>query len=428
MKGFADKILFFLKKPLVIAAIIILVIIGIVWRNITVAKNGVQYQTAQVTKGTLISTVTAAGQVTVSNRVSVTTQANGTVSQVFVTSGDTVQAGQKIAELTLDSVGQQKSNAAYASYLSAQNSLNSAKANLNSLQSTLFKANQTFINDKGIPNPSDGDKSDPKYIEENADWLAAEANYEDQQGVINQTQASLSNAWLAYQAVSSTIVAPQSGKLIDLTITPGMQISQNVSSTNTTTGVAVASIKTEGTPVVSVSIAEVDGPKVQVGQKVTVTFDALPNNTYTGKIVGVNTTGSVSSGVTTYPATILLDNSANEILPNMSATANIITKIKDNVLLVPTSAVQSTGTASTVRVLQNGSVNTVTVGIGDSSDTQTEITSGLTQGQEVITGTITTGTTTQSTGSSPFGGGLRLGGFGGGGGGGGGGRGAAAGR
>jgi multidrug efflux pump subunit AcrA (membrane-fusion protein) len=106
----------------------------------------------------------------------------------------------------------------------------------------------------------------------------------------------------------------------------------------------------------------------------------------------------------------------------MSATANIITKVADNVLLVPSSAVQTVGTASTVRVLKNGQISTIPVQIGDVSDSQTVIISGLTEGQTVVTSVVST-TPTTSTDSSPFSGGLRLGGFGGGGSGGGGARG-----
>ena len=189
------------------------------------------------------------------------------------------------------------------------------------------------------------------------------------------------------------------------------------SSTNTSNQ-AVASIITGNATTVSVSIAEVDAPQIQVGQEATITFDALPNQTFTGKVMGINTTGAVTSGVTTYPAVIQLDDTSNaSILPNMSATANIITKVDDNVLLVPSAAVQTVGTTSTVRVLKNGQVSTVTVQTGDMSNSQTVITSGLSEGDTVVTSAISTATTSTAT-TSPFSGGLRLGSFGGGGGGG----------
>jgi len=406
------------KKRKILTIIVILILGFFGWRMFGGQKKAATYQTAVATKGTLVVSLTEAGQVAVSNKVSVVTQASGIVNKIYVKSGDIVSAGDKIADLTLDTAGQQRQAQAYSGLLSAQNSLNSAKAQLNSLQSTLFVANQKFMNDRGVINPSTDQQNDPVYIEENATWLAAEAAYKNQSGVIAQTQANLNNANLTYQLTSGTITAPTNGVISDLTITEGMQIgSSNTtagSSTNTSNQ-AIASIKTGNSTAVAVSIAEVDASKIKVGQKVTITFDAIANETFTGKVMGINTTGAVSSGVTTYPAVIQLDDTSNsDILPNMTATANIISKVEDNVLLVPSSAVATVGTASTVNVLKNGQVTTVTVEVGDSSDSQTAITSGVSEGDTVVTSTISTATTTSSA-ASPFSGGLRLGGFSGGG-------------
>jgi len=405
----------------IILVLVVAIIVFFIFKSLTAPKNTTQYQTAQVTRGTLVVSLTEAGQVSVANKVSIVTQASGIVNNVYVKSGQTVSAGDKIADVTLDTAGQQRQAQAYSSLLSAQNNLQSANTQLYTLQNQEFVANQKFINDKGIPNPTDTDKLDPVYIEENAAWLAAEATYKNQSNVIAQSQANLNNASLTYQLTSGTIIAPTSGVIGDLTITKGMQIgSSNTtagSSTNTSNQ-AIASIITGNATTISVSVAEVDAPQIKIGQAATITFDALPNKTFTGKVMGVNTTGAVTSGVTTYPAVIQLDDTSDSsIFPNMSATANIITKVDDNVLLVPSAAVQTTGTTSTVRVFKNGQISTVTVQIGDMSDSQTVIASGLSEGDTVVTSAISTGTTSTTT-ASPFSGGLRLGNFGGGGGGG----------
>jgi macrolide-specific efflux system membrane fusion protein len=421
IKSIISKIKKLSVKKKIILAVVFAVVIFLIWMNFNSSKSQVQYQTAQVTKGTLVVSLTETGQVSVSNKVSIVTQASGIVSNVYVKTGDKVNAGDKIADVTLDTAGQQRQAQAYSSLLSAQNSLNSANAQMYSLQNTLFVANQKFVNDKGIANPTDQDKQDPVYIEENANWLAAEAAYKNQTGVISQSQASLSNASLAYQLTSGTITSPTSGVVGDLVITKGMQVgSSNTtagSSTNTSNQ-GVASILTGDSTAVSISISEVDVPQIKVGQQATITFDALSNKTFTGKIAGIDTTGVVSSGVTSYPAILVLDESESDILPNMSATANIITKVDDNVLLVPSAAVQTVGAVSTVRVLKNGQISTISVQTGDSSNSETVITSGLSVGDTVVTSSISTGTTATTT--SPFSG-LRLGGFGGGGGGAGGG-------
>jgi multidrug efflux pump subunit AcrA (membrane-fusion protein) len=159
---------------------------------------------------------------------------------------------------------------------------------------------------------------------------------------------------------------------------------------------------------VSVNLTEIDIINVKVGDKATLTFDAYPNKTYTGKVVSVDTIGSVSSGVTNYPTLISLDNTTLQILPNMSVSANIITDTKTDVLAVTSSAVKTQDGVSTVDIIKNGRTQTVTVETGISSETQTEITSGLSEGDIVVTSTTsaTSSTSSSKTGSSPFGGGL----------------------
>ena len=152
----------------------------------------------------------------------------------------------------------------------------------------------------------------------------------------------------------------------------------------------------------TVNLTEIDVVKVAIGDKATVTLDAFPDKTFTGKILSVDTVGSITSGVTNYPTVIALDVQNKEMLSNMSASSSIITDVKNDVLLVPISAVETTDGASTVQVMNNGVPQMVSVHIGLSSDTQTEIISGVTEGQTVVTGTTTSGAATSTSTSSPF--------------------------
>lgn len=409
------------KKIIFFAILGILLWFGIP-RLVTSGNNQPRYQTALAEIGTLVSSVTVSGTVASTNNVSVTTQASGIVENIYVKDGDFIEIGKPIAKLKLDQSSQQKQVSAWSSYLSAQNSLNTARAKMNSLQSALFKANQTFINDKGISNPNDAQKADPKYIQENADWLQAEADYKNQSGVISQTQSSLSSAWLSYQQTSDTITAPISGTVSDLTLNVGGVItstgetsgSTGTNGTNASSSNKVATIKTEGKPSINVNLTEIDVSKVKVGNKATITLDAFAGKTFTGKVISIDTAGSVSSGVTTYPTRIEIDTDFQNFYPNMSATASIITNTKDNILLVPMSSVQIQGDQSNVRVLRNGVVQTLEVETGESSDTEIEIVSGLKEGDEVITGTLGNSASfnQQRTNASPFGT-FRTGSFGG---------------
>ena len=190
----------------------------------------------------------------------------------------------------------------------------------------------------------------------------------------------------------------------------------------TATSQKIASIQTGASPITQVNLTQIDTPKVKIGNRTTLTFDAFPGKTFTGKIVSIDTIGAVSSGVTTYPAVIKLDTEVPDIFSNMTAQANIITQVKDNVILVPSGAVQTSNGQSTVRVLRSRQVISVPVEVGDSNDTQTEIISGVSEGDAVVTGSISTDAGSQASQQqgSPFGGrgfgggGLRPG-FGGGG-------------
>jgi len=210
-----------------------------------------------------------------------------------------------------------------------------------------------------------------------------------------------------------------SGVVSNLSITPGLTIavssvSQNSSSNTSSSGNSqtIGTITLEdGTPQASISLTEIDVVKIKPSQKVTLTLDALPDKTFTGKVSAVNTNGSVSSGVTTYPTTITFDTAVDTIYPNMAVNATIITDVKNNVILVPSSAVQTSNGISTVRVMKDGQPTSVQVEVGDSNDTQIEIISGVNVGDTVVTGQ-TGATTPGSTGAtSPFG--NTRGGFGG---------------
>lgn len=387
-------------------ALAIAIIIGLgifAYKKYQANKTAVpQYQTAKAEKGTLIVSLSASGQVAATNSRTVTTTASGVVKKVFVKEGDKVYTGSPILEMDLDLNGRQKLQSAYSSYLSAQNSLKSTQDKFYSLQSDLVSAKNIFDNQWSMQSPDD-----PTYIQKHNALLTAQAAYDNLQNTIKQSRAALESSRLSYQLAGAIVYAPISGIVSAISLTPGMILNPTSDSSNSSNiENKIAIVKTGATPAITVSLTEIDVPKVKVGNKVTVTFDALPNKTFTGKIIAIDTAGTVSSNVVNYPTTIQLDSEAPGVLSNMSATANIITDFKDNVLIVPSTAIQIQNDSVTVRVMANGGqveIRPVTVGL--QSDTEAEIISGINEGDEVVTAVITASTaTTNSTGSSPFGG------------------------
>jgi multidrug efflux pump subunit AcrA (membrane-fusion protein) len=339
--------------------------------------------------------------------MSANTKASGIVKKVYVKDGDVVQKGDKILEIDLDFQGQQKNAQAWSSYLSAKNSLESAKATQYSLQAEMFGKWDTFkeLAESGEYEETGGT---PRYEQRavaefhipEKEWLAAEAKYKNQQAVITQAQASVNSSWQEYKLTSPTITVPTDGTITSLMYAEGMSIGSLDTGTSTSNQ-KIATIKTQGTPIVSVNLSEIDVSKVELGQKATITLDSIPDKTFTGSVIGVDRIGQTTSGVTQYPAILQFDSTSAEILPSMTTTAKIIINRKENVLLVPSGAVQSQDGQTYVQVMVSGQPQYVPVEAGLVSDTQTEIVSGLKEGDQVVTSTISS-SNSQQTGTSPF--------------------------
>lgn len=407
-----------IKKLPVLAKLLLVVVVAVIGYAVYSKLNGssqskVTYQTAQAEKGTLIVSVSSSGQVAATNSRTVTTTASGVVRKVYVTEGQKVTTGTPIMQIDLDMDGQQQFQQASAQYQQAQNNLASAQSKLYDLQAASVNASNIFNNQFSQLSPDD-----PSYIQKHDAMLSAQSSYQQQQNVIQQSQISLQSAKLSYLLASPTVYAPISGTVSAISLTPGMILNPTSTAANSTNSSnKIAIVKTNTTPAITVNLTEIDVPKIKVGDQATITLDAFPDKTFTGKVIAIDTAGTVSSNVVNYPTTIQLDSDVAEILSNMSATANIISDVKNDVILVPNAAVQTSNGQSTVRVLKNGQPASVNVEVGESNDSQTEIVSGINEGDTVVTGTSSSSTSrSSSTSGSVFGGGNR--GFGGGAGGG----------
>jgi macrolide-specific efflux system membrane fusion protein len=176
---------------------------------------------------------------------------------------------------------------------------------------------------------------------------------------------------------------------------------------------------------VTASFSESDAAKIQLGQPGTITVSALPGKQLAAHVVAIDTTGTSASGVVQYTVTLTLDRTVSGLKPGMSANATVTTAERDNVLNVPNAAVTGSGSTASVKVLTSGVQSTVNVVAGLKGDSSTEIVSGLTAGQQVVTssGVVATAATGAAAGATRPGGATGLpggaaGGFGGGGGGG----------
>jgi membrane fusion protein, macrolide-specific efflux system len=391
----------FLKKnKKIVFGVLVVLIVGFILFKILSPKQTIQeLQTGTVQKGDVVVSVSASGQITSTNIVSVTTQASGVVKQIYVTDGQVVQKGDKVLEVTLDSSGEQKNSSAWASYQSAKNSLESAQIAKTSSQASMFTAwdkykllaeTTKYQNADGTP------RTDQRYLAEfniaQDDWLAAEAKYKQQDALIAQSQTSLNNAWVSYQQTSPVVYAPADGVISSFSVIEGSMVNSSLSSsstvsTNSSSAQKIAVIQNESLPIGTFNLSEVDVPKVKIGQKAIITLDSLSDKTFTGYVMTVDKVGSVSSNVTTYSTIIKFDSGVPEILPNMSASAKIVTTVASGVFYVPSAALTTSNNSSTVQIMKNGQPVETQVEVGISNDTQVEIKSGVNEGDTVVTGT-----------------------------------------
>ena len=223
---------------------------------------------------------------------------------------------------------------------------------------------------------------------------------------LKTAQAQLDNNKAALQAAQNTynesfITAPFSGTVAAVNVSVG-----DVANTNT----VVATLITQQ-QIAKISLNEVDAAQVKIGDIATMTFNALPGVTAKGTVAQIDTIGTVTQGVVSYSAKIAFSAADQGVKPGMSVSATIATGKDAGVFLVPNSAVLSVGSNSTVQVLdgvagaKDGATITlstvprsVTVQTGDSDNANTVITSGLTEGELIVTHTVTGAVKTSSGG------------------------------
>jgi macrolide-specific efflux system membrane fusion protein len=240
---------------------------------------------------------------------------------------------------------------------------------------------------------------------------------------VTSAQTQIESAKLALQqaednAAARVVTAPIDGTVTTVSISNGDALgnassggSSAASATGSSSGSSALVITNLSDFEATVTLAEADIASVAVGQKATLTLDALPNLSLTGKVISVDDSGSVSQGVVSYTVTIAPDVANDAVKGGMTVTADIITSVTADALVVPSSAVKTDSSgANYVQILTDGSPVAQTVEVGTSTDSYIQMVSGLTEGQEVVTQTINpsasaTSTTARSNGNSLLNGG-----------------------
>jgi RND family efflux transporter MFP subunit len=219
----------------------------------------------------------------------------------------------------------------------------------------------------------------------------------DREITIAQRQNTLQDA--REKLADYTIRAPFDGVIAETSLKRGDAVAN---------GATVATLITKQS-IAEISLNEIDAASVKVGQKTTLTFDAVEDLSLTGLVSEIDTLGTVSQGVVTYNVKIGFDAQDPRVKPGMSVSVAIVTDVKTDVLAVPSGAVKSQGDLHYVETLEGAGSDAGPTGvtsatapirrmvkIGLTNDTMTQIISGLSEGDLVVTRTIEAGATSQA--------------------------------
>jgi len=380
------------KKYVVISVIILAVIGGYYWYNKSkTGNNQIEYATTAVEKGTLSTSVSGSGNVVVDQSVNIDPTITGTVTDLSVKVGDKVEKGQLLFSIDNDQLGVDASRA-YISYLQSLQSLESAKNNKK--QAKIDYSNGTGVKEREILKK----KID---IAEDAIISANES--------VKVAQADLQNK--KTNTGKRNVTALISGTVNAVNIKNGDDLSKLSSGSSRQVPMVIGDLTTLKS---QVQINEVDVSNIQLSQKAMMTFNSVAGLTISGKVEKIDSLGTIIQGVVNYNATIGFDTLDPRIRPGMSVSVSIITGVKQDVIIVPNSAVKTQGDGNYVEILNSGSTpQQVEVQVGAVNNTDTEIVSGLNVGDKVITRTINPNTSTnastatrmQGEGGGSFGGG-----------------------
>lgn len=141
---------------------------------------------------------------------------------------------------------------------------------------------------------------------------------------------------------------------------------------------------------VDVSVDETDIARIGAGKAVQLTFDALPDKRFKGKVVGIAPNATVQQGVATYTVSISIDDADVVVQPGMTATASVLVAEKSDVIVVPNRAIRRIGRNQIVDVLVGDKTESRQIKTGLGNDQMTEIVDGLKDGETVVIPITTT--------------------------------------
>ena len=417
-------------KWILIGSVLLLVILVIMSKTgVFGKKEGTKVTAEKALKRTIIEVVNASGKVYPEVEVKVSPDISGEITELTVQEGDTVKKGQLLARIYADIYSIQRDQASFGVDQSKAQVANS-KAGLDALQAQLDQAQKNYDMQKKLFDDKVISKSEFNVAE--ANFKTAKANYNAGVQNIKGVSASVQSAEASLNRANkdlgkTTIIAPMDGVVSLLNVKKGERVAGN----SFNVGTEILRIANMDKIEVRVDVGENDIPKVKLGDSALVTIDAYSDRKFKGLVTQIASSNNGASSQSALAATTndvtqykvyvrLLPESYIDLLgkgtfpfrPGMSATADIQTKTQVNVLSVPINAVTTRDKKDivvnkdeketsdinapapslddldvVVFVLGvDGKVKKVPVKTGIQDINYIEITEGLKEGDEVVTG------------------------------------------
>ncbi|HEY7172076.1 MAG TPA: efflux RND transporter periplasmic adaptor subunit [Vicinamibacterales bacterium] len=389
-----------------IVALLLVSIIGAGARAYYVARKPEppSVTTAALSRGSVVSTVSATGTLQAVTTVQVGTQVSGTIAWLGADFNSIVHKGEVIAKLDTSLLD--------ADVEQAQAAEARARADVENARVQLDDAHQKFARSQELAKKQLVPQSD--FDAARVAVGTAEAQLKSSQAQLTQAQASLGQAHVTRE--HAIITAPIDGIVIERSVDVGQTVAASLQSP-TIFQIAADLTKMQ----VNADIDESDIGAIAAGQRTTFTVDAYPGETFAGSMMQVRLQPTVVQNVTTYSAIISVANPDLKLKPGMTANVKVETGRRDDVLRAPSAALRFTPTSDTLAALHAAApadtsrgqkrvwvadgdgLRPVAVTAGLSDGQLTEISGdGLQPGARVVTSVSSTSAPVRSASTSPL--------------------------
>lgn len=319
------------------ATVIALALVLVVYLIVRPTRHDYVYVTEPVTRGEVSRKVMASGKLRALNTIKVGSEVSGQITRVNVDFNSPVKAGQVLAEIDPTRlrarVQQARAQVATAEAALAQAQAGAIRSTTDiGIQQREYARRERLANN-GYLSKSALDAAEGTLATAQAGRRTSAAQIASARAQISQARAELSSALLDLSR--TTIVAPTSGVIINKLVEPGTTVAASFQTPN------LFEIAADTTRMqVEASVDESDIGQVRLGQKVSFTVDAYPDERFDAVVRQIRQAAVETSNVVSYLVILDVDNRSGKLLPGMTANVEIVTGQVDDVVRVPTTALR----------------------------------------------------------------------------------------